>query len=602
MIQNPSPGAQLVRFAGDIIEVTLRARAPEGSLAFLRTTVGGASIRRGEIIRNAEDGDPRLDREWRDLPMAREADGHFKVLVPLAEVGVFFAKAFILAPDGGTSWPEGGNIRIKVNSSEFALANTIYSSFVRQHGFSRPDEEALKPHVDELEASGYTVIPPSGTFREFAERIPFVVETLGFRIIQLLPVHPVPPPYGRMGRFGSPFAALDFMDVDSSLAQFDRRTTPLDQLRELIDRAHSLDAKIFLDIPVNHTGWASWLQIHNPQWFERSGDSFLSPGAWGVVWSDLSKLDYSDKNLWRYMAGVFLWWARMGVDGFRCDAGYMVPLGAWEYMVAKVREEFPDTLFFLEGLGGPVRVMESLLFDAGLDWAYSELFQNYSRNDMAGYIPWADGVSRSAGPLIHFAETHDNDRLAARGVSWSRLRTAICAFSSQFGGFGAMSGSEWLCKKKIKVHEAVDLDWGSTPNLVDWFARINLIISTHPAFVGEAKIAVLPSPSGANSLLVRREGGGEKVLALFNLDTEKRARVSWRAEDFPFEGELWDLLSDEAANVGADGRLCSIELDPGGSALLTANMRGWESDVKKLVDERRLRAALLRVLPGWGLA
>ena len=79
------------------------------------------------------------------------------------------------------------------------------------------------------------------------------------------------------------------------------------------------NANVYLDMPINHTGWASHLQNHHPDWFARDPDNenFSSPGAWGVVWEDLSKLDYSHRELWNYMAKVFLFWCKKGVDGFR---------------------------------------------------------------------------------------------------------------------------------------------------------------------------------------------------------------------------------------------------------------------------------------------
>ena len=80
-----------------------------------------------------------------------------------------------------------------------------------------------------------------------------------------------------------------------------------------------------MDMPVNHTGWASRTQIEHPEYFVRKEDGeFESPGAWGVVWADLCKLDYSKKEVSELMAEVFLFWCKRGVDGFRCDAGYMV--------------------------------------------------------------------------------------------------------------------------------------------------------------------------------------------------------------------------------------------------------------------------------------
>ena len=110
------------------------------------------------------------------------------------------------------------------------------------------------------------------------------------------------------------------------------------------------------------------------------------PGAWGVLWADLTRLDYSKTALWQYMADIFLLWCNRGVDGFRCDAGYMIPVPAWEYIVAKVKKEYPDTLFFLEGLGGPLDATCDILGQANFNWAYSELFQNYDRKAVEVYL------------------------------------------------------------------------------------------------------------------------------------------------------------------------------------------------------------------------
>ena len=78
-----------------------------------------------------------------------------------------------------------------------------------------------------------------------------------------------------MGRYGSPFASLNLFDIDSSLAVFDKKTTPMDQFKELVDAIHYRNALIFLDIPINHTGWASTLQNHHPNWFLKNENLVL---------------------------------------------------------------------------------------------------------------------------------------------------------------------------------------------------------------------------------------------------------------------------------------------------------------------------------------
>ena len=145
-----------------------------------------------------------------------------------------------------------------------------------------------------------------------------------------------------------------------------------------------------LDLVINHTGWGSVLQENHPEWFRRLDDGkFESPGAWGVIWEDLVEIDPGQVALWRQLEEAFLTWCRRGVDGFRCDAGYKVPLPVWRYITAKVRLKFPDTVFLLEGLGGGWDDTETRLTEGGMQWAYSELFQEFSGSQVAGYLDHA---------------------------------------------------------------------------------------------------------------------------------------------------------------------------------------------------------------------
>ncbi len=573
MVQDPPPGASLIRHQGDVATFTLELSSDRPGRAYIRTNLARASRHRREVVAHVHEGLPVLSRDWHDLPMRPAGPGRFELRVALAEVGVFEAKAFFLpSAGGGPLWPEGPNARIKVEPADTVCANTVYTAFVRMF---RPEH---RPEPDEerctgaLDARGYTVIPPSGTFRELARRLDHIMGDLRCRILQLLPIHPVPTTYARMGRFGSPFAVLDFFDVDPALAEFDRRTTPLGQFRELVDAVHQRAGRIFLDIPINHTGWASWLQIHHPHWFARDeARRFASPGAWGVTWEDLSKLDYAHRDLWRYMGDVFLYWCRQGVDGFRCDAGYMVPVPVWEYLVARVREEFPGTVFLLEGLGGPVETTETLLGRAGLDWAYSELFQNYDRAQIEGYLPVAERIATTCGLLVHYAETHDNNRLAATSPGFARLRTALTALLSRQGAFGITCGVEWLATEKIDVHGAPAMRWGAPDNLVGWIARLHAVLESHPSFLPGAGIGFVHR-GGGNALAVERRarGGAHPLLVLANLEAGRPGRVVWDPAATPGP-ELLDLLDGARVRPeqGPEGPF--LDLGPGQVRCLSAD-------------------------------
>ena len=545
--------------------------------AWLRTNIGNASIRRREIINTLEHEIPRQYKDWQDWPMERTGRLSFRLSLPLLEVGYFEAKAFFVPEnDYEPIWPTGSNVELKVEPADYTGANIIYNAFVRQFGPTKDGRFRLDSYGPEclanLDRDGFAVIPPSGTFRDLIGELDHIMEKLGCRIIQLLPIHPTPTVYGRMGRFGSPFAALDFLDVDPALAEFDRKTTPLQQFEELVDAIHRRHGKIFLDIAINHTGWASKLQVEHPEWFVREkDDSFYSPRAWGVIWEDLSKLDYENQGLCAYIADVFLTWCCRGVDGFRCDAGYKIAWPVWEYIVAKVREEFPDTIFLLEGLGGKVSTTVDLLTKANLNWAYSELFQNYDRSQIEDYLPAALRISEDDGLLIHFAETHDNNRLAATSLQYARLRTALAALLSTNGGYGFANGVEWYAQEKIVVHEAKSLNWNNSANQIEFIAKLSHIVSTHPGFQRGAVIRMIQQGEGNSLACLRYVPNTDiRILILVNLDHENHNLVAWPSHEVNTVClEMYDLLSDGTVTLTDDGDLHRIQLSPGQVFCLT---------------------------------
>ena len=609
---SPSPGSHGVFYCGDSVSFRLVLDHPERGGAWLRTNIGHAADHRREIIEHVEQQQPILSRDWHDLPMQVNDDGTtYHLDVPLADVGRFQAKAFFL-PEGKHEpiWTAGDNIVLKVEPATGVCGNTLYSAFARPFGpnIKKHDPEAQQQKtIKQLDDDGYTVIPKSGTFRGLIRKLDHIIDTMGFQIVQLLPIHPVPTTYARMGRFGSPFASIDFFDIDPALAEFDRKTTPLDQFGELADSIHAREARVFIDLPINHTGWASHLQIHHPDWFAKNNeDLFVSPGAWGVTWEDLSELDYAHRKLWQYMADVFLFWCRHGVDGFRCDAGYMVPKPTWEYIVAKVREEYPDTVFLLEGLGGKVSVTKALLDEANLNWAYSELFQEYDRQQLESYIPGGLDITRSHGTLIHFAETHDNARLAATSQPYARLRTALAALCSEAGTFGITNGVEWFATTQIDVHGAPPLNWGSHENQVETLARINQLLKNHPGFRRGVPQRLAHNSSSNAIAYLRSPKDSPALLIAANLNLDHAETVSWPKSDFaPHEGNCHDLITGEAHQLIADGTLWRCTLEPAQILCLSAELESIDMPALGTVGaipaviEQRQKAEALRLYRHW---
>jgi predicted glycogen debranching enzyme len=555
---HPPTGTRLVRHVGDRLTIELRG-VPAGWTARLRTNLGRARRQREEIVRARFGSVPLAGASWRDLEMTDLGHGVHALDLPLGEVGFFQAKAYALDPRHVQHWPEGPDLAVSIHPAWTRTGNTIYCAFPRMFGPNKSRRTTVQPMPDReiarLDQAGFAVIPPSGTFRDVIRELPHIVDTLGCRILHLLPVSPTPTTFARFGRFGSPYALQDLTAIDPALVEFDRRTTGVDQFCELSAAVHAKGARLMLDLVINHTGWGSTLLEQHSAWFVRKANGeFQSPGAWDVVWEDLVELDQRHAALWEHLAEAFLIWCRRGVDAFRCDAGYKVPTHVWQFITARVRQEFPDTVFLLEGLGGSWEATESLLTEGGMQWAYSELFQNYEGHALSGYLDHANRASFSTGALIHYSETHDNSRLAAKpspsaasipethspdatpNAAWSRHRNRLCALTSVNGGFAFTNGVEWLATEQINVHSARGLAWGSEPNLVAELAHLNRLLGTHPCFFDGAKLARV-SPAGAPiyALLRTSADGSDEVLVLANSDLS-------REQSFRLDPELWAKL------------------------------------------------------------
>lgn len=559
---SPATGTRTVRHSGDVLTFTLNP-VPRGFQARLRTNIGRASRIREEIVGSHFQKVPLAGASWRDIPM--EVTGEVaRLQLPLCEVGYFKAKAFLIDPEGRQHWPGGPDVGISVHPSWTRTANLIYCAFPRMFGEWSRDHAAMaekhtSPAIRALDAQGWTVIPPSGTLRSLIRELPHIFDRLGCRILHLLPVSPSPTTFARFGRFGSPYALQDLTAIDPSLVEFDRRTTGVDQFMELARAVHGRGGRLMLDLVINHTGWGSREWNDHPEWFIRHPDGhFHSPGAWDVVWEDLVEFDQRHVPLWDYLARVFLTWCRRGVDAFRCDAGYKVPVHVWQFITARVRQEFPDTVFLLEGLGGPWETTHELLGEGGMQWAYSELFQNSGPQALGPYLEYANRSSHEHGTLVHYSETHDNSRLAARasgpsgeltpeGRRWSIHRNLTCALTATNGAFAFTNGVEWCATEQLNVHSSRGLHWGNPQHIIDELAQLNRLLADHPAFFDGAGIQRVDPPGSSIVAHLRTSADGSAIcLVVLNADFDHSRSIVLPAS-------IWNSVGSTVTDLASPG-------------------------------------------------
>lgn len=270
------------------------------------------------------------------------------------------------------------------------------------------------------------------------------------------------------GKAGSPYAIKDYFDVDPDLAcDVDNR---IKEFQALVDRTHKAGMKAIIDFVPNHTA-RRYHSDKAPIGVRDFGDGddtgmFFAPGnnyyyitnqlfcphfdcgdyyefpakATGndcftafpgeFDWYETVKLnyghDYGDNSdhfdpipdTWLKMAAVLRYWAAMGVDGFRCDMVFMVPLEFWHWVIGEVKKDYPDVIFIGEIYD--VAQYRPFLDYGRFDYLYDKVnlydtlkgvqIWNVSAARLTGCWQTVEGIGEK---MLNFLENHDEVRFGS---------------------------------------------------------------------------------------------------------------------------------------------------------------------------------------------
>lgn len=274
------------------------------------------------------------------------------------------------------------------------------------------------------------------------------------------------------GEAGSPYAIKDYYDVNPCLAEnvADRMT----EFQNLVNRTHAEGMKVIIDFVPNHTA-RQYRSDSSPEGEEDFGvcddttkmfapsnnyyyitsQKFVPPVADhsetekyyefpakatgndcftafpGVNdWYETVKLNYGHDygngsdyfvpvpDTWEKMFRILRFWANKGVDGFRCDMIFMVPLAFWHWVIPRLRTEYPDLLFIGE-------IYDVSLYRAFLDYGcFDYLYDKVNLYDtlvgiergiisaarLTGAWQTVDGIGDR---MLNFLENHDEVRFSS---------------------------------------------------------------------------------------------------------------------------------------------------------------------------------------------
>ena len=216
------------------------------------------------------------------------------------------------------------------------------------------------------------------------------------------------------GNPGCPYSVCDYYDTNPYLA--DEPENRLEEFRAAVARAHSNGVRIIMDFIPNHVA-VNYSDSHGGiPVFDRCD----------YDWTDTRKINYGADGTWQKMLDIILFWAGMGVDGFRCDMVELVSTDFFRWMIKKAKEKYNDLIFIGEAYEkGNYR---AYLEEAGFDYLYdkSGMYDALRRIYGGGTARELTWNWQSLGDLqprmLNFLENHDEQRLASAAFAGSALK------------------------------------------------------------------------------------------------------------------------------------------------------------------------------------
>ena len=368
-----------------------------------------------------------------------------------------------------------------------------------------PPPRVIVDRVESRTAAWYEFFPRSAegrgdkgsTFRDCLPRVDDA-RAMGFNVIYFPPIHPIgfANRKGRnnsvtseSGEPGVPYAIGNrhvgapngggHKDVEPELGTLE----DFDWLQQEI-RARGME--IALDFAINCSPDHPYVHEH-PEWFYKRPDGTIKYAENPPKkYEDIYPLNFRCSNwqeLWDEITSIILFWAERGVRIFRVDNPHTKPVPFWEYLISRVRDRFPDTIFLSEAFTKP-KMMQALA-KAGFTQSYTyftwrntkqefiEYFTELTQTEMRDYFRGNLWPNTPDILPVHL-QTGGRPAFMIRAV----LAATLSSVYGIYSGFELCENAplpgreEYLDSEKYQWKER---DWNAPGNIKDWITRINRI-------------------------------------------------------------------------------------------------------------------------------
>ena len=399
----------------------------------------------------------------------------------------------------------------------------------------------------------------SGTFREAESRLQDIA-SMGFDVLYLPPVHPIGTTH-RKGRNntlqaepGDPGSPWAIGGPEGGHTAIEPGLGTIDDFDRFVRVANRLGLELALDIAFQASPDHPWVRQH-PEWFRHRPDGTIKYAENPPKkYQDIYPINFESsewESLWAALRDVFLFWVEHGVKIFRVDNPHTKSFRFWEWCIAEIQRDHPDTIFLAEAFTRP-KVMRYLA-KCGFSQSYTYFTWRNQAGELREYLTELTKTELQEYMRPNFfANTPDilNEYLVHGGRPAFEVRLILAATLA--ASYGIYSGyelwenlpvrpgsEEYLDSEKYQIKVR---DFNAPGNLKELIAQVNQIRRDHPALQQNATLQFYntdnPQLLAYGKTLPGEDGGrGDRVYVVASVDT-RWEQAGWA--QFP----TWELGLD----------------------------------------------------------
>ena len=375
-------------------------------------------------------------------------------------------------------------------------------------------EWSYSANIYEVNLRQYT---QEGTFEAFAKHLPRLRD-MGVRILWFMPITPISIK-GRLGSLGSYYAAKNYKETNPEFGT-------IKEFKNLVKEAHEHGFKVIIDWVANHTGNDhDWIEEHPDYYCYNDDGTIIHPQGW----SDVSELNYENKDLWKDMINAMKFWIKeCDIDGFRCDMAHLVTLDFWIAAKKKISKA-KDGLFWLAECERPDY---HEVFDATYTWRWMHASEEFYHGRMklqsllTVLYKSATEFPRSAF-RVYFTSNHDeNSWNGTQFEKYGDAASLMAVFICTWNGIPMLySGQEMPNRKRLKFFDKDPIEWDGKFELHVFYKTLLTLHSSNDALrAGDDNVLtkIISHPDDHEIFSYLRKNGQHQVLVILNCCSEVR--------------------------------------------------------------------------------